>query len=58
VNKLAAAGDSIGRTYSKSKAAAFNSAVGNAFTNEPEFRASLKVVTAKYKKVTKVSLKF
>jgi len=58
VNKLAAAGDSIGRTYSKSKAAAFNSAVGNAFTNEPEFRATLKVVTAQYKKVTKVSLKF
>jgi hypothetical protein len=58
VNKLAATGDSIGRAYSKSKAAAFNSAVGNAFTNEPEFRATLKVVTAQYKKVTKVSLKF
>ena len=58
VNKLAATGDSIASKYSKSKAAAFNSAVGNAFTNEPEFRATLKVVTAKYKKVTKVSLKF
>jgi hypothetical protein len=58
VNKLAATGDSIGRAYSKSKAAAFNSAVGNAFTNEPDFRATLKVVTAQYKKATKVNLKF
>ena len=58
VNKLAAAGDSIGRQYSKSKAAAFNSAVGNAFTNEPDFRAALKVLTTIYKKTTKVTLKF
>jgi hypothetical protein len=58
VNKLAAAGDSIGRKYSKSQAAAFNSAVGNAFTNEPEFRAALKVLTAIYKKTTKVTLRF
>lgn len=58
VNKLAATGDLIGSKYSKSKAAAFNSAVGNAFTNEPEFRATLKVVTAQYKKATKVNLKF
>jgi hypothetical protein len=58
VNKLAATGDSIGSKYSKSKAAAFNSAVGNAFTNEPDFRAALKVLTAIYKKTTKVSLKF
>lgn len=58
VNKLAAAGDSIGRRYSKSKAATFNSAVGNAFTNEPDFRAALKVLTAIYKKTTKVTLKF
>jgi hypothetical protein len=58
VNKLAAAGDSIGRKYSKSKAAAFNSAVGNAFTNEPDFRAALKVLTAIYKQTTKVTLKF
>jgi hypothetical protein len=58
VNKLAAAGDSIGRKYSKSQAAAFNSAVGNAFTNEPDFRAALKVLTAIYKKTTKVTLRF
>jgi len=58
VNKLAATGDSIGRAYSKSKAAAFNSAVGNAFTNEPEFRATLKVVTAQYKKVEITRLSF
>ena len=58
VNKLAAAGDSIGRKYSKSQAAAFNSAVGNAFTNEPDFRAALKVLTAIYKQTTKVTLKF
>lgn len=58
VNKLAAAGDAIGRKYSKSQAAAFNSAVGNAFTNEPDFRAALKVLTAIYKQTTKVTLKF
>lgn len=58
VNKLAAAGDSIGRKYSKNQAAAFNSAVGNAFTNEPDFRAALKVLTAIYKQTTKVTLKF
>ena len=58
VNKLAAAGDSIGRKYSKSRASAFNSAVGNAFTNEPDFRASLKVLTAIYKKTTKTTLRF
>jgi hypothetical protein len=58
VNKLAVAGDSIGVKYSKSAAAAFNSAVGNAFTNEPEFRAALKVLTATYKQTTKTSLKF
>ena len=58
VNKLAAVGDSIGRKYSKTQAAAFNSAVGNAFTNEPDFRGALKVLTAIYKKTTKVTLKF
>jgi len=58
VNKLAVAGDSIAAKYSKSQAAAFNSAVGNAFTNEPEFRAALKVLTALYKQTTKTNLKF
>lgn len=58
VNKLAATGDAIGSKYSRSSAAAFNSAVGNAFTNEPDFRAALKVVTAIYKKTTKTILRF
>jgi hypothetical protein len=58
VNKLAISGDSIGSRYSKSAASAFNSAVGNAFTNEPDFRAALKVLTAIYKQTTKTTLKF
>ena len=58
VNKLAAYGDSVGRKYSMSEAIKFNSAVGGAFTNEPDFRAALKVLTATYKKATKVNLKF
>jgi hypothetical protein len=57
VNKLAASGDSIASKYSMSSAKAFNNVVGNAFTNEPEFRSALKVLTAVYKKTTKVSLK-
>ena len=58
VNKLAAYGDSVGRKYSMSDAIKFNSAVGGAFTNEPDFRAALKVLTATYKIATKVNLKF
>lgn len=58
VNRLAVAGDSIGAKYSKSQAMAFNSAVGNAFTNEPDFRATLKVLTSIYKQTTKTTLKF
>jgi len=58
VNKLAAYGDSIAAKYSKSAASAFNSAVGNAFTNETDFRAALKVLTATYKQTTKTTLKF
>jgi hypothetical protein len=58
VNKLAATGDAIGRKYSMANAKAFNSAVGSAFTNEPDFRAAFKVLTATYKKTTNVTLKF
>lgn len=58
VNKLAVAGDSIASKYSMAAAKSFNSLVGNAFTNEPDFRAALKVLTAKYKQTTKVTLKF
>ena len=58
VNKLAAAGDQIGLKYSMSNAKAFNSAVGSAFTNEPDFRAALKVLVAIYKKSSSVTLKF
>ena len=58
VNKLAVAGDSIASKYSMAAAKSFNSLVGNAFTNEPDFRAALKVLTATYKQTTKVTLKF
>ena len=58
VNKLAVAGDSIASKYSMAAAKSFNGLVGNAFTNEPDFRAALKVLTAKYKQTTKVTLKF
>lgn len=58
VNKLAVTGDAIGNKYSLAAAKSFNSMVGNAFTNEPDFRAALKVLTATYKKTTKVTLKF
>lgn len=57
VNRLAVNGDAIASRYSMSSAKAFNNVVGNAFTNEPEFRSALKVLTAVYKKTTKVSLK-
>jgi len=58
VNKLAVYGDGIASKYSMASANAFNSAVGNAFTNEPDFRAALKVLTATYKKTTNTTLKF
>lgn len=58
VNRLAVTGDSIASRYSRSSASAFNSAVGNAFTNEPDFRAALKVLTSIYKKTTNTTLKF
>lgn len=58
VNKLAVYGDGIASKYSYSAANAFNSSVGNAFTNEPDFRAALKVLTTIYKKTTNTTLKF
>jgi hypothetical protein len=58
VNRLAVTGDSIAGKYSRSAAASFNSTVGKAFTNEPEFRAALKVLTSIYKKSTSTTLKF
>jgi len=58
VNRLAVTGDSIASKYSRAAASAFNSTVGNAFTNEPEFRAALKVLTSIYKKSTSTTLKF
>jgi len=56
VNKLAKAGDSIAGNYSLKNGSAFNTAVGNAFTNEPDFRAALKVVTSVFKKTTGATL--
>lgn len=58
VNRLAVSGDDIASRYSLASANSFNSAVGNAFTNEPDFRAALKVLTSIYKKTTNTTLKF
>jgi hypothetical protein len=58
VNRLAATGDAIASRYTRSAATSFNASIGNAFTNEPAFRASLKVLTATYKKTTNTTLKF
>jgi hypothetical protein len=58
VNRLAVTGDAIASRYTRSAAASFNASVGNAFTNEPAFRAALKVLTMTYKKTTNTTLKF
>jgi hypothetical protein len=58
VNRLAVTGDSIASKYTRSAANAFNTTVGNAFTNEVSFRAALKVLTTTYKQATKSTLKF
>ena len=58
VNRLAVTGDSIASRYTRSAANAFNSTVGKAFTNEPVFRAALKVLKTTYKQATKATLKF
>jgi hypothetical protein len=58
VNRLASVGDGIASRYSFSTANSFNKAVGNAFTNVPDFRAALKVLTSIYKKTTNTTLKF
>ena len=58
VNKLARTGDAIASKYSKKAAIAFNSAVGKAFTNEPDFRAAVKLLTSTFKKITNAPLNF
>ena len=57
VSRLANTGDAIAKSYSMKNGIAFNSSVGNAFTNEPEFRAALKVLSAIYKKATNNTLR-
>ena len=57
VSRLANTGDAIAAKYSTRSGSAFNSVVGNAFTNEPDFRASLKVLVKIYQKTTKTVLK-
>jgi hypothetical protein len=57
VSRLANTGDAIAKSYSMKNGTAFNSSVGNAFTNEPDFRAALKILTAIYKKATNTTLK-
>lgn len=52
IARLADTADSIATKYSYKNASAFNSSIGIGFTGEPEFRATLKVVVAKYQKAT------
>ena len=52
IARLADTADSIAAKYSYKNALAFNSSIGIGFTGEPEFRATLKVVIAKYQKAT------
>ena len=52
IARLADTADSIAAKYSFRNASAFNSSIGIGFTGEPEFRATLKVVIAKYQKAT------
>jgi hypothetical protein len=52
IARLADTADSIAAKYSYKNALAFNSSIGIGFTGEPEFRATLKVVVAKYQKAT------
>ena len=52
IARLADTADSIAAKYSYKNASAFNSSIGIGFTGEPEFRATLKVVIAKYQKAT------
>jgi hypothetical protein len=58
VNKLAVSGDAIAARYSMKAARAYNGSIGNAFTNETDFRTALKVVSAIYKQTTKTTLNF
>jgi len=48
VSRLANTGDAIAARYSMQSGSAFNSSVGNAFTNEPDFRAALKILVKIY----------
>jgi hypothetical protein len=57
VSRLANTGDAIAARYSMQSGSAFNSSVGNAFTNEPDFRAALKVLVKIYQQTTKTTLK-
>ena len=52
ISRLAYTADSIAAKYSYKNASAFNSSIGIGFTGEPEFRANLKVIIAKYQKAT------
>lgn len=52
IARLADTADSIAAKYSYKNASAFNSSIGIGFTGEPEFRANLKVIIAKYQKAT------
>ena len=57
VSRLANTGDAIAARYSMQSGSAFNSSVGNAFTNEPDFRAALKVLVKTYQQATKTVLR-
>jgi hypothetical protein len=57
VSRLANTGDAIAARYSMQSGSAFNSSVGSAFTNEPDFRAALKVLVKIYQQTTKTVLR-
>ena len=48
----------VNAVYSYSAAEKINKSIGNVFTSDEEFQSRAKLVTAQYKKLTKVSLKF
>lgn len=56
VKKLALKADSISKKYSRISAVRFNSEIGQAFTNEPAFKAAVKVLTSTYQRATSRNL--
>lgn len=58
VKKLSLKADSISKRYSRITAVRFNSELGQAFVNEPSFKAAVELLTTTYKQATARNLKF